>query len=200
MYTGGLIESMAAGVTEESRASIHPTATVEDGAVIGAGTRVWHYVHVRSEAVIGASCVLGKDVFVDGGARVGDGVKVQNGVSLYRGVTLEDDVFVGPAAAFTNDLRPRAHSRDWQVTPTVVRRGASIGANATVVCGVELGEDCMVGAGAVVTRTVAPHELVAGNPARRRGWVCRCGEVISRSEQPPASMACASCRTGGAGR
>lgn len=166
---------------------------MEEGAVVGAGTRIWHHAHVRAEARIGSGCNLGKDVYVDAGAVIGNGVKVQNGVSVYRGVTIEDDVFVGPHATFTNDLRPRAHAADWEVVPTTVREGASIGAHATIVCGIELGENCMIGAGAVVTKTVKAHELVFGNPARHRGWVCRCGRVISRTEEPPASFVCASC-------
>jgi dTDP-4-amino-4,6-dideoxygalactose transaminase/acetyltransferase-like isoleucine patch superfamily enzyme len=169
---------------------------VEDGAVVGADTTIWHHSHVRSGAVIGQSCNLGKNVYVDAGARIGDRVKIQNNVSVYRGVEIQDDVFVGPSAVFTNDLRPRAHAVDWQVTPTLVRTGASIGANATVVCGIEIGEHAMVAAGAVVTRTVRPHQLVAGNPARHRGWVCRCGAVLSREEAPPRSMTCAACQEG----
>ncbi len=156
----------------------HPTAVVEEGAEVGEGTRIWHFAHVRSGAVIGRNCVLGKDVYVDVGVRVGDGVKVENGVSIFRGVELEDEVFVGPNAVFTNDKYPRAFSRDWEVVPTRVRRGASIGANATVVCGVTLGEYCMVAAGAVVTRDVPPHGLVAGNPARLVGFVCSCGRPL----------------------
>jgi dTDP-4-amino-4,6-dideoxygalactose transaminase/acetyltransferase-like isoleucine patch superfamily enzyme len=167
---------------------------VEDGSVVGADTAIWHHSHVRGGATIGRSCNLGKNVYVDAGARIGDRVKIQNNVSVYRGVEIQDDVFVGPSAVFTNDLRPRAHAEDWQVTPTVVRTGASIGANATVVCGIEIGEHAMVAAGAVVTRTVRPHQLVAGNPARHRGWVCRCGAVLSRDEARPQSLTCESCQ------
>jgi dTDP-4-amino-4,6-dideoxygalactose transaminase/acetyltransferase-like isoleucine patch superfamily enzyme len=184
------------GIDHSSAARAHPTAVVEDGAVVGADTTIWHHSHVRSGAVIGQSCNLGKNVYVDAGARIGDRVKIQNNVSVYRGVEIQDDVFVGPSAVFTNDLRPRAHAVDWQVTPTLVRTGASIGANATVVCGIEIGEHAMVAAGAVVTRTVRPHQLVAGNPARHRGWVCRCGAVLSREEAPPRSMTCAACQEG----
>jgi UDP-2-acetamido-3-amino-2,3-dideoxy-glucuronate N-acetyltransferase len=169
----------------------HFSAIIEPDSIIGAGTRVWHYAHIRDGAVVGADCTLGKDVFVDAGARIGDRCKIQNAVSVYRGVELADDVFVGPGVAFTNDLRPRAAATDWVVTPTVVRTGASIGANATIVCGVELGSYCMVGAGAVVTRSVRPHQLVAGNPARPLGWVCACGAVVSRDADPPATLSCA---------
>jgi len=159
---------------------VHPSAEVEDGATVGAGTRIWHLCHVRTGARIGAGCTLGRNVYVDAGVAVGDRVKIQNNVSVYAGVTLEDEVFVGPSAVFTNDLRPRAQNPDWVVTPTLVRRGASIGANATIVCGVEIGEYAMVAAGSVVTRPVQPYQLVAGNPARHLGWVDERGEVVSR--------------------
>lgn len=171
-------------------AAAHDTAVIEDAARIGPGTRVWHHAHVRSGAVIGADCVLGKNVFVDSGAVVGDRCKIQNNVSVFTGVTLGSDVFVGPGAVFTNDLRPRASAPEWSVTPTVVHDGASIGANATIVCGTVLGRAAMVGAGTVVTRDVAPHQLVLGNPARPAGWVCACGEVVSRTAEPPGDLRC----------
>lgn len=159
---------------------IHPTATVSEQAKIGSGTKIWHYVHIREGAAIGANCVLGKDVYIDHYVSIGNGVKIQNGVSVYHGVTLEDDVFVGPNAAFTNDLLPRAQHTDWRVVETVVERGASIGANATIVCGVRLGAHCMVGAGSVVVKNVPPHALVVGNPARVLGYVCSCGHHLHR--------------------
>jgi UDP-2-acetamido-3-amino-2,3-dideoxy-glucuronate N-acetyltransferase len=176
------------------RPGVHPTAVVEDGAELGPGTRVWHQAHVRSGARIGADAVLGKNVFVDAGVAIGDRSKVQNNVSVYAGVTLEDEVFVGPSAVFTNDLRPRAVSDSWEVVPTVVRRGASLGGGAVVVCGTEIGPWAMVAAGAVVTRSVPAHALVMGNPARVRGWVCRCGEVVSRDRQAPLDLTCPACR------
>lgn len=172
---------------------VHPTAIVEPGASIGPGTKVWHHAHVRAGARVGAGCTLGKNVFVDAGVTIGDRCKVQNNVSVYAGVTLEDEVFVGPAATFTNDRYPRAANPDWQVVETFVRRGASIGANATIVCGVEVGCWSAVAAGAVVTRPVAPHELVAGVPARRIGWVCRCGTVIGHGVAAPADVPCPRC-------
>lgn len=172
---------------------IHPTAVVEADAVVGEGTAIWHHAHVRRNARLGRACTLGKNVFVDEGVLVGDNVKIQNNVSLYRGVELASEVFVGPSVAFTNDLRPRS-AGDWQPCPTVIHHGASIGANATVVCGIEIGEHGMVGAGSVVTRTVLPHQLVAGNPARHHGWVCACGEVVSRAQKPPLDPRCAGCR------
>lgn len=154
---------------------VHPTAVVEEGAEIGEGTRIWHFAHVRKGAKIGKNCNIGKDVYIDVNVEIGDGVKIQNGVSVYRGVTLEDYVFVGPYAVFTNDMYPRSFSTDWQIVPTLVKRGASIGANATIVCGVTIGEYAMIGAGSVVTRDVPPHGLVYGNPAKLRGFVCYCG-------------------------
>ena len=169
------------------------TAIVEPGAEIGAGTHVWHHAHVRSGAVVGRDCNLGKNVYIDAGAIIGDRVKIQNNVSVYVGITIEDDVFVGPSAVFTNDLFPRAGSDHWEVGTTVVRRGASIGANATIVCGIEIGEWSLVGAGAVVAESVEANEMVAGNPARRIGWVCRCGRRTSRVHERPADLRCSSC-------
>lgn len=172
---------------------VHPTAIVEIGASIGANSAIWHHSHVRAGARIGSSCVVGKNVYVDTGVVVGDRVKIQNNVSLYNGVTLGDDVFVGPAAVFTNDLVPRAFNAHWTITSTAVQRGASIGANATIVCGTTLGEYSMVGAGTVATRDVQPYQLVAGNPARHLGWVCRCGTVVSRDRARPQFTVCADC-------
>jgi len=171
----------------EKKFYAHPTAIIEEGAVIGEGTRIWHFAHVRSGARIGRNCNIGKDVYIDRDVVIGDEVKIQNGVSVYRGVTLEDKVFVGPYAVFTNDLYPRAFSTDWKVVPTLVKEGASIGANATIVCGVTIGKYAMVAAGAVVTRDVPDHGLVMGNPARLRGFVCYCGrplrEIVEMSER-----------------
>ena len=153
----------------------HPTAVIDRGATIGAGTKIWHFCHVMKGARVGARCVLGQNVFVAGGAVVGDGCHVQNNVSIYDGVVLADEVFVGPSAVFTNVKTPRAAvSRKGEFVTTRVGRGATIGANATIVCGVAIGEYAFVGAGAVVTRDVAAHALVTGVPARRAGWVCSC--------------------------
>ena len=174
--------------------SAHDTAVVEDGATIGAGTRIWHHAHVRAGATLGAGCNLGKNTYVDAGAVIGDGCKIQNNVSVYQGVTLGDEVFVGPSAVFTNDRFPRAATEDFEVVPTSVGRGASIGANATIVCGHSIGEWATVGAGAVVARDVAPHELVVGNPCRRIGWVCTCGRIASRQHQRPDDLRCEDCR------
>jgi UDP-2-acetamido-3-amino-2,3-dideoxy-glucuronate N-acetyltransferase len=167
---------------------VHETAIVDDGAIVGAGTRIWHFSHVMAGARIGQECVLGQNVFVAATAVLGDNVKVQNGVSIYDGVELADDVFVGPSAVFTNVKAPRsAVSRKDAFQRTLVGRGATIGANATIVCGHELGAHCFVGAGAVVTRDVPPHALVVGNPARRVGWMCACGSRLRKS------MTCEEC-------
>jgi acetyltransferase-like isoleucine patch superfamily enzyme len=185
----------AAGPDEgavDPTAFVHPSAEIEPGASVGPRTRVWRGAHLRTGAVIGADAQLGANVFVDAGVRIGDRVKIQNNVSVYAGVELEDEAFVGPAAVFTNDRNPRA-TGDWQLTPTFVRRGASVGANATIVCGVELHEHSLVAAGAVVTRDVLAHQLVLGNPARPAGWVCRCGVVVSRDAERPVDLDCASC-------
>ena len=158
---------------------IHPMAVVEEDVVIGPGTKIWHFVHIRSGARIGSNCILGKGVYVDAGVTVGDGVHLQNFVCVYRAVQLEDEVFVGPHATFTNDPYPRSGSSYWEPVPTIVRRGASISANATIICGVTLGKYAMVGAGAVVTSDIPEHGLVYGNPARLYGFVCKCGQSLS---------------------
>jgi UDP-3-O-[3-hydroxymyristoyl] glucosamine N-acyltransferase len=171
---------------------VHPTAVVEDGAELGAGCQVWHHAHVREGARLGRGCVLGKNVFVDAGVRIGTGCHVQNNVSVYAGVELEDDVFVGPAAVFTNDRVPRAGSARWELARTLVRAGASIGANATLVAGIVIDTYAMVGAGAVVTHDVAAYQLVLGTPARPAGWVCRCGAVVTR-DVTATSLHCTTC-------
>jgi acetyltransferase-like isoleucine patch superfamily enzyme len=149
-----------------AEAHIDPTAEVDLSAVLGDDVQIWNWTKVREGARIGARCRLGQGVYVDHGVHVGTGCKVQNGVSIYAGVTLGDDVFVGPHATFTNDRVPRADADDWTIVPTVVEDHVSIGANATIVCGVRLGRACMVGAGAVVVADVPAHALVVGNPAR----------------------------------
>jgi UDP-2-acetamido-3-amino-2,3-dideoxy-glucuronate N-acetyltransferase len=180
---------------EETRADprhpgafIHVSAFVDEGARIGAGTRVWHFAHVLGGTMIGQRCSLGQNVMAGPNVRIGDGCKVQNNVALYEGVTLEDDVFCGPSCVFTNVMNPRAHvSRKAEFRPTLVKRGATIGANATIVCGVTLGEYCFVGAGAVVTRDVPAHALVVGAPARRIGWMSRHGEKLGPDLVCPAT-------------
>jgi UDP-2-acetamido-3-amino-2,3-dideoxy-glucuronate N-acetyltransferase len=170
---------------------VHESSYVDEGAVIGRGTKIWHFCHVLPGAVIGERCNLGQNVVVMGGTRLGDNVKVQNNVSIYEGVTLEDDVFCGPSCVFTNVTNPRSHvSRKSEYRTTLVRRGASIGANATIVCGSTLGEYSFIGAGAVVTGDVPAYALMVGVPARRIGWMCQCG---IRLELHDGKAACRSC-------
>jgi UDP-2-acetamido-3-amino-2,3-dideoxy-glucuronate N-acetyltransferase len=166
-------------VSETPRYSAHPTAVIDTPCEIGAGTRIWHFSHIMEGCAIGERCNIGQNVVVSPGCRIGDNVKIQNNVSVYTGVVLEDDVFCGPSMVFTNVVNPRSHVvRRSEYRETRVRKGASIGANATVLCGVTLGRYCFVGAGAVVTRDVPDFALVYGNPARLRGWVCWCGEPL----------------------
>lgn len=151
---------------------IHPSAVIDEGAIIGNGSRIWHFCHLMPEAVIGNDCQLGMNVFVGNNVKLGNGVKVQNNVSLYNGVTLEDDVFIGPSAVFTNVINPRSFiERKDEFKETLVKKGATIGANATILCGVTIGKYAFIGAGAVVTKNVPDFALMVGNPARQTGWV-----------------------------
>jgi len=170
---------------------VHPSSVIDPPAHIGAGTRVWHFCHVMAGARIGRECVLGQNVFVAATAVLGDRVHIQNNVSVYDGVVLEDEVFCGPSVVFTNVRTPRTFvSRRDAYEPTRVCRGASLGANATVICGATIGAYALVGAGAVVTCDVPPHGLVYGNPARLHGWVCTCGEALPT---PVPSATCRAC-------
>ena len=169
-------------------AFVHESAYVDDGVTIGAGTKVWHFCHVIGGAVIGERCSLGQNVVVMGGTRIGRNVKIQNNVSVYEGVELEDDVFCGPSMVFTNVMNPRSHvSRRNEYRRTLVRRGASIGANATIVCGITLGEYAFIGAGSVVAKDVPAFALMVGNPARRMGWMSRAGERLGSELVCPRS-------------
>ena len=172
---------------------VHPTAIVDAGAQIGAGTRVWHWAHVCAGARIGANCTLGQNVFIGNQVAIGDNVKIQNNVSVYDDVTLEDDVFCGPSMVFTNVNNPRSHvPRKNEYRKTLVKKGATIGANATVVCGHTVGRYAFIGAGAVVTRDVPDFALVLGNPARRAGWMCQCGERLDARGGAVKCEACGS--------
>jgi len=157
----------------------HPTTVIDDGATIEKGTKIWHFCHIMSGAYIGENCSLGQNVFVATGVRLGNNVKVQNNVSLYTGVICEDDVFLGPSMVFTNIINPRsAIVRKDQYQATILRKGATVGANATIICGVELGEYSFVGAGAVVTKNAPPYALVVGTPARQIGWMSEYGHRL----------------------
>lgn len=170
--------------------SIHPSAIVDPGAEIGDGSRVWHWVHISAGARIGMCCSFGQNVFVGNDVVIGCNVKVQNNVSIYDAVRIEDDVFCGPSMVFTNVHNPRSHVvRKHEYRPTIVRRGASIGANATIVCGVEIGCYAFIGAGAVVTRDVPAYALMTGVPARQVGWICACGIKLPPGKQ----IACPTC-------
>ena len=169
----------------------HESSYVDDGAVIGNGTKIWHFSHVMPGAVIGERCNLGQNVVVMPGTKIGNNVKIQNNVSIYEGVELEDDVFCGPSCVFTNVMNPRSHvPRKNEYRRTLVKRGGSIGANATIVCGVTLGEYAFIGAGAVVTSDVPAYGLMVGVPARRVGWMCQCGEPLHPSAGRAACGVC----------
>lgn len=158
---------------------IHPTAVIDDGALIGNGTKIWHFCHVSSGASIGLFCKLGQNVYVADKVAIGNGCKIQNNVSIYSGVILEDDVFVGPSVVFTNDMNPRAaHSKRGVYISTLIMSGASLGANSTIICGVSIGKCAFVGAGTVVRESVPDYAVVVGNPARQIGWMCECGERL----------------------
>jgi acetyltransferase-like isoleucine patch superfamily enzyme len=195
-------KTKAAEGRSASRAQVAQTAVVAPDARVGPGTRIWHHAQVREGARIGSECNVGKGVYVGAGVVVGDRCKIENNASLFEGLVLEDGVFVGPHVVFTNDRRPRATNpdgslqtaADWEMGRTTVRRGASVGAGAIVLPGLEIGRHALVGAGAVVTRDVDPHAVVVGNPARQIGWICACGR--ERSATPPApgtELRCARC-------
>ncbi len=170
---------------------VHESSYADDGATIGTGTKIWHFSHIMPGAVIGERCNLGQNVVVMGGTRIGNNVKIQNNVSIYEGVELDDDVFCGPSCVFTNVINPRSHvSRRHEYRRTLVGRGATIGANATIVCGVTLGRYAFVGAGAVVTSDVPDNALMVGVPARRVGWVCQCGERLQLAAGEATCSAC----------
>lgn len=168
---------------------VHETSIIDENVKIGQGTKIWHFCHVQSDVCIGENCSFGQNVNISNHVKIGNGCKVQNNVSIYEGVELEDFVFCGPSMVFTNDLTPRAKYPKGSAgyKKTILHKGATVGANATVVCGHELGEWCMVAAGAVVTKDVLPYALVAGVPAKQIGWVCECGERLDEN------CSCSSC-------
>ncbi len=175
---------------------VHSTAEVSPEAQIGAGTRIWRQAHVRENAHVGETCNIGKGVYIDTHVHIGSNVKIQNHTSIFEGVTIEDGVFVGPHVCFTNDLFPRAitpdgklkSAEDWEITPTLVKYGASIGAGSIIVCGVTIGEFALIGAGSVVTKDVPAHTLVYGNPARHHGYVCRCARRFSHLHEEEGQL------------
>lgn len=160
---------------------VHDTAEVSDKAQIGKGTKIWNQAQVREYAKLGEDCIVSKNVYIDEKVIIGNRVKIQNNVNVYHGVVVEDDVFLGPSMTFTNDMFPRAFNSDWEITNTLVEKGASIGANSTIRCGVTIGSYAMVGAGSVVIKNVPPYALVVGNPARQIGWVCICGNKLEEN-------------------
>jgi UDP-2-acetamido-3-amino-2,3-dideoxy-glucuronate N-acetyltransferase len=176
---------------------VHESSYVDEGAEIGAGTKIWHFCHVMPRTQIGARCNIGQNVLVSSDVKIGSNVKIQNNVSLYTGVIIEDDVFLGPSMVFTNVMNPRSHvNRKDEYQETLVQRGASIGANATIVCGTKIGRYAFIGAGSVVTRDVPDYALVHGNPARVRGWMCQCGIKLSFEEKDGEEhAACKSCHS-----
>jgi UDP-2-acetamido-3-amino-2,3-dideoxy-glucuronate N-acetyltransferase len=183
----------AAGYLMPSQGFIHPTAIIDEGAEIGEGTRIWHWVHISAGARIGRNCALGQNVYIGGRACIGNNVRIQNNVSIYDDVTLEDDVFCGPSMVFTNVINPRAHvPRKNEYLATLVERGASIGANATVICGHTIGRYAFVGAGSVVVKDVPNYSLVVGVPSRHVGWICQCGVRLKKRAN---AMVCESCES-----
>ena len=174
---------------------IHPTAVVDKDATIGDGTKVWHFVHVRENAEIGRECVLGHSVYEGRGVKIGDYVKLENRATIYQGVKIENNVFVGPHVTFTNDPYPRSNSPYWKIVETHVREGASIGAGSIITCGITIGNYAMIGAGSVVTKNLPPHALAYGNPAKIRGFVCKCGKKLEEEQKKKnfVLMKCSRC-------
>ena len=175
---------------------VHPTAIVDKAASLGTGTKVWHFVHIMGNAKLGKDCVVADYVHVSNGVTIGNNVKLENRTTLYEGVTIQDQVFVGPHTTFTNDLYPRSINQDWKITPTLVKKGSSIGAASVIVCGVTIGKYALIGSGSVVTTDVPDYALAYGNPARVRGFVCKCGKKLETKEkkQNTVLMMCPFCK------
>jgi len=179
-------------MSQQLNAYVHPSAIVDEGVTLGDGTKVWHFTHISKGAKIGSRCSLGQNVYIGPGVTVGNGVKIQNNVSVYQGVSVEDDVFLGPSCVLTNVFNPRSPvERKDEFRLTHIRKGATIGANATIVCGHTLGEFSFIGAGAVVTRDVMAYSIVYGSPARHQGWMCVCGEPLRNT----GNVECPACRS-----
>ncbi len=182
-------------MTATSRYFVHESSFVDDGSEIGEGTKIWHFCHVMSRARIGRSCNIGQNVVVSPDVVIGDHVRIQNNVSVYTGVILEDDVFCGPSMVFTNVSNPRSHvSRKDEFRSTLVKRGATLGANSTIVCGHTIGRYAFIGAGAVVIKDVPDYALVVGNPGRITGWMCQCGVKLESGAIAPETAVCVACR------
>ena len=183
-------------MSPEAQYFVHQSSYVDEGCEIGAGTSIWHFSHVMTGAKVGRGCNIGQNVVISPQVIIGDNVKIQNNVSVYTGVVLEDDVFCGPSMVFTNVINPRSHvPRKHEYLATLVKRGASLGANATIVCGHSIGAYAFVGAGAVVTRDVPDHALVTGNPGRVVGWMCKCGAKLASGARVPEDAGCPACGT-----
>lgn len=169
---------------EESDFFVHPTAIIDKGAKVGDGTKIWHFCHLMPTCKLGQNCILGQNVYIDSNVEIGDRVKIQNNVSVYNGVIVEDDVFLGPSMVFTNVINPRSFiERKQEFRKTVIRKGASVGANATILCGVEIGSFAMIGAGAMVVKNVPAFALIVGNPSRQIGWVSEAGLTLDLNSE-----------------
>ena len=167
------------GTMETTDYYVHPSAIIDRGAQIGKGTKIWHFSHLMSTCKVGERCIIGQNVYIDSNTEIGNGVKIQNNVSVYKGVIIEDDVFLGPSMVFTNVINPRSFiERKNEFRPTYIRKGATIGANATILCGIEIGAYAMIGAGAMVVKNVLPYAIITGNPGRQTGWISEAGSTL----------------------
>lgn len=179
-----------------SNVYVDATAIIDDGVILGKGTKIWHFVHIMRDTKIGKDCVIADYVSVGRSVKIGDMVKIEDRATIFEGVTIEDSVFVGPHVTFTNDLYPRSLNKDWKITPTLVKHGSSIGAGTVIVCGVTIGEYAMIGAGTIVTNSIPSHALAYGNPARIRGFVCSCGRKLELEKETSLHvyMMCSVCK------